>query len=165
MSEKKLLEAFKSIILFFLTFTFFGPPIISKIGNVNINDYFFKLNAFMSPPNIEAESLQESKRIQIKKVYVPSIKIINKLMHMDNTKIYLNSPSEKSKENNDKENSIAVRDRKKDFPKRVDEGEIPPPSGFLIKETTPTVRGGTITGGGKGTITGGGKGTITGVGK
>jgi len=159
MSEKVLLKAFKSIILLFLTSACFGPPIISKIGNLNINDYFYSSKVFMSLPNIEAESLHESEQIQSKKVYVPSIKIINKLLYMNNSKVDLNSPSFENEENNDKENSIAVRDREKDLPKRAD---IPAPSapfGLSItandanktkegteKETTPTLQGVTMQG-------------------
>jgi len=150
MSEKWLLQKFKAIIYICLTFIYFGPPIISKVGNININDHFFSSKAFKGPSNIEAESLRKSGRAQRKIVYVPSIKIINKLLDMNNSKIDLISPSEENKEN-----SFAVRDRKKDLPKRVD---IPPPnapSGLSItnkidanktkaeseKETTPTVQG------------------------
>ena len=160
MSEKVLLQAFKSIILLFLTSACFAPPIISKIGNLNINDYFYSSKVFMSLTNIEAESLNESERIQSKKVYVPSIKIINKLLYMNNSKVDLNSLSFKNEENNDKENSIVVRDREKDLPKMDDIRRPNPPSALSItandanktkeeseKETTPNLQGGTMQGG------------------
>ncbi len=140
MSEKRLLEIFKSIILLFVTSTCFGPPIVSKIGNLNINDYFYTPKNFMSPPNIEVESLQKHERTLSKKVYVPSIIIINKLMEMDKKKIELKSLSDKSEKNSNKENSILVRDRNKKLPKKVDKIELTPPSGL-------TIQGGTNQGG------------------
>jgi hypothetical protein len=144
MSEKILLQAFKSIFLLFLSFICFGPPIISKIGNITINDYFFSSMVLRGPSNIEAESLRESERMQSKIVYVPSIKIINKLMAMDNTKIDLNIPSEESEENNDLKNSNAVRDRKKDLPKRVDKDKLPPPPPAGLRFEGATMQGGSI---------------------
>lgn len=94
----------------------------------------------MSPPNIEVESLQKHERTLSKKVYVPSIIIINKLMEMDKKKIELKSLSDKSEKNSNKENSILVRDRNKKLPKKVDKIELTPPSGL-------TIQGGTNQGG------------------
>ena len=78
--ENRLLDIIKFFILISISFISFGPPVISKIANLEVMNLPFKFMSFDKDYNFEIESLHKIHNLKPLSVAIPTLENLQELL-------------------------------------------------------------------------------------